>query len=122
MGFAGDLLSMGNAAPPITRLREEQHCSHNGSFYTASVVPTSGVCVKHRGKEVCCIQLDSPRSIFWFTMLLLMCLPISGSSSDAQGNDVALGFGLESYQTFLQARSNRLDLPYRHWLSGYLTP
>ena len=22
---------------------------------------------------------------------------------------------------FLHARSNRLDLPYRHWLTGYLT-
>jgi hypothetical protein len=26
-------------------------------------------------------------------ILLLMCMPISGSSSDAQGNDVALGCG-----------------------------
>ena len=54
-------------------------------------------------------------------MLLLMFMPIPGSSSDAQGNHVALGFGLESCQTFLQARSNSLDLPYRHWLTGYLT-
>ena len=54
-------------------------------------------------------------------ILLLLCMPISGSSSDVQGNYVALGFGLESCQTFLQARSNRLDLPYRHWLTGYLT-
>jgi hypothetical protein len=45
----------------------------------------------------------------------------SWSSSDAKGNYVALGFGLESCQTFLQARSNGLDLPYRHWLTGYLT-
>ena len=54
-------------------------------------------------------------------MLLLLFMPIPGSSSDAQGNYVALGFGLESCQTFLQARSNSLDLPYRHWLTGYLT-
>jgi hypothetical protein len=114
---------MGNAAPPIKGLLEEQHCSYNGSFCCiANAVPTSGVCVEQRGEEACCIQLDSPRSSFWFTMLLLMCLPISGSSNDAQGNDVALGFGLESYQTFLQARSNRLDFPYRHWLTGSLMP
>jgi hypothetical protein len=54
-------------------------------------------------------------------VLLLLCMPISGSSSDVKGNYVALGFGLESCQTFLQARSNNLDLPYRHWLTGYLT-
>jgi hypothetical protein len=52
-------------------------------------------------------------------LLLSMAIPVSGS--DAQGNYVALGFGLESCQTFLQARSNSLDLPYRHWLTGYLT-
>jgi hypothetical protein len=55
------------------------------------------------------------------SILLLWCMPIPGSSSDAKGNYVALGFGLESCQTFLQARSNSLDLPYRHWLTGYLT-
>jgi hypothetical protein len=54
-------------------------------------------------------------------VLWLLCMPIPGSSRDAKGNDVALGFGLESCQTFLQARSNSLDLPYRHWLTGYLT-
>jgi len=54
-------------------------------------------------------------------ILLLLCMPSSGSSSDAKGNYVALSFGLESCQTFLQARSNRLELPYRHWLTGYLT-
>jgi hypothetical protein len=54
-------------------------------------------------------------------ILLLMCMPMPVSSSDARGNYVALGFGLESCQTFLQARSNRRDLPYRHWLTGYLT-
>src|SRR4029453_11203924 len=54
-------------------------------------------------------------------VLLLLCMPISGNSSDVKGNYVALGFGLESCQTFLQARSNGLDLPYRHWLTGYLT-
>ena len=51
-------------------------------------------------------------------MFLLLFMPTPGSSSDAQGNYVALGFGLESCQTFLQARSNSLDLPYRHWLIG----
>ena len=54
-------------------------------------------------------------------IFLLMLVPVPGSSSDAKGNYVALGFGLESCQTFLQARSNGLDLPYRHWLTGYLT-
>jgi hypothetical protein len=51
--------------------------------------------------------------------LLSMAMLVRGS--DATGNYVALGFGLESCQTFLQARSNGLDLPYRHWLTGYLT-
>ena len=50
---------------------------------------------------------------------MLLSMPVRGS--DAKGNYVALGFGLESCQTFLQARSNGLDLPYRHWLAGYLT-
>jgi hypothetical protein len=45
----------------------------------------------------------------------------SWEGSDAKGNYVALGFGIESCQTFLQARSNGLDLLYRHWLTGYLT-
>ena len=54
-------------------------------------------------------------------VLAFLCMPIPGSSSDVKGNYVALGFGLESCQTFLQARSNSLDLPYRHWLTGYLT-
>jgi hypothetical protein len=54
-------------------------------------------------------------------VLSLFCLPISGSRSDTKGNDVVLGCGSKSCQTFLQARSNGLDLPYRHWLTGYLT-
>jgi hypothetical protein len=54
-------------------------------------------------------------------VLSLLSMPIPGRSSDAKGNYVALGFGLESCQTFLQARSNGLHLPYRHWLTGYLT-
>jgi len=54
-------------------------------------------------------------------ILLTMFMPVPGSSRDAKGNDVALGFGLESCQTFLHARSNGLDLPYRHWLTGSLT-
>jgi hypothetical protein len=54
-------------------------------------------------------------------ILLTMFMPVPGSSGEAKGNDVALGFGLESCQTFLHARSNGLDLPYRHWLTGYLT-
>src|SRR6266496_2723079 len=58
---------------------------------------------------------------FLIPILLLMYLPIPGSSSDTKGNYVALGFGLESCQTFLQAGSNGRDLPYRHWLTGYLT-
>src|SRR5215475_1240155 len=54
-------------------------------------------------------------------VLVLLGMPIPGSSSDVQDNYVALGFGLEACQTFLQARSNSLDLPYRHWVTGYLT-
>jgi len=54
-------------------------------------------------------------------MLLLFFVPLAGRGSDAKGNYVALGFGSESCQTFLQARSNGLDLPYRHWVTGYLT-
>ena len=54
-------------------------------------------------------------------ILLTMFMPVPGSSRDAKGNDVALGFGLESCQTFLHARSNGLDLPYRHWVTGSLT-
>jgi hypothetical protein len=57
----------------------------------------------------------------WVPVLLLLCMPLPGSSRDAKGNYVALGFGAESCQTFLHARSNRLDLPYRDWLTGYLT-
>ena len=52
-------------------------------------------------------------------VLLLTSMPVRGS--DAKGNYVALGFGLESCQTFLQARSNGLDLPYQHWLTSSLT-
>src|SRR5206468_5042573 len=58
---------------------------------------------------------------FVVPILVLLVMPLSGSSRDAQGNYMALGMGLESCQTFLQARSNGLDLPYRHWLTGYLT-
>jgi len=46
---------------------------------------------------------------------------MAGRGHDAQGNYVTLGFGSETCQTFLQARSNGLDLPYRHWTTGYLT-
>ena len=58
---------------------------------------------------------------FLLPILVLIFIPVPVSSGDTKGNYVALGFGLESCQTFLQARSNRLDLPYRHWLTGYLT-
>src|SRR5262249_40598681 len=54
-------------------------------------------------------------------IILIMFMPMPGSSSDAKGNYVVLGFGLEACQTFLEARSNGLDLRYRHWLTGYLT-
>jgi hypothetical protein len=54
-------------------------------------------------------------------VLSLLCMPLPVSGGDAKGNYVALGIGLESCQTFLQARSNGLDLPYRHWVTGYLT-
>ena len=58
---------------------------------------------------------------FLVSILVLIFIPVPVSSSDAKGNYVALSFGLESCQTFLQARSNGLDLPYRQWLTGYLT-
>ena len=48
--------------------------------------------------------------IYRFTMihllvpvLLLLSMATPGSSSDTKGNYVALGFGLEACQTFLQA-------------------
>ena len=46
-------------------------------------------------------------------VLLLLCMPISGSSSDVKGNYVALGFGLESCQTFLH--SIPLVEPWNPW-------
>jgi hypothetical protein len=49
----------------------------------------------------------------WISVLLLMYMPIPGSSRNVKGNDVALGFGLESCHTFLQARSNSLNFPSR---------
>ena len=59
--------------------------------------------------------------LLWWLMVLLCCVPRAGRGSDAKGNDVTLGFGGEACQAFLQARSNGLDLPYRHWVTGYLT-
>jgi hypothetical protein len=46
-------------------------------------------------------------------VLVLLYRSTPGNRSDAKGNYVALGFGLESCQTFLHARSHRLDLPCR---------
>jgi hypothetical protein len=57
----------------------------------------------------------------WVPILLLMLLPVPESSSDAKGNYVALGFGLESCTSFIQASADGLDITYRHWLTGYLT-
>jgi hypothetical protein len=54
-------------------------------------------------------------------MLVLLFMPVPGSSSDAKGNYVALGFGLESCGAFIQASAHGLDITYRHWLAGYLT-
>ena len=54
-------------------------------------------------------------------VLLLVFIPAPGSSSDAKGNYVALGFGLESCSTLIQASADGLDITYRHWLTGYLT-
>ena len=68
-----------------------------------------------------CHTAQHKTRLLWVVMLLLFCVPLAGRGSDAKGNYVALGFGLESCQTFLQARGNDLDLPYRHWLTGYLT-
>ena len=62
-------------------------------------------------------------TLLYLVVPILMCLvvPVPVHSGDVKGNYVALGFGSEACQTFLQARSNGLDLPYRHWLTGYLT-
>src|SRR5262249_43574059 len=54
-------------------------------------------------------------------VILLICMPIPIRGGDAKGNYVALGWGADSCQPFLHARSQRLDLPYRDWLTGYLT-
>jgi hypothetical protein len=59
--------------------------------------------------------------LLWWLLLFPCFVPLAGRGSDAKGNYVTLGFGGESCQTFLQARSNGLDLPYRHWVTGYLT-
>jgi hypothetical protein len=59
--------------------------------------------------------------LLWRLLLLSCFVPVAGRGSDAQGNYVVLGFGSETCQTFLQARSNGLDMPYRHWVTGYLT-
>ena len=59
--------------------------------------------------------------MFWWLLLLLFSIPLAGRASDARGNYVVLGFGGETCQTYLQAQSEGLDLPYRHWLTGYLT-
>jgi hypothetical protein len=59
--------------------------------------------------------------LLWWLMLLLGCIPLAGQGSDARGNYVILGFGAEACQTFLQARSNGLEMAYRHWLTGSLT-
>jgi hypothetical protein len=48
-GYAGDPCSIGNAAPPIKRLREELRGEFHRSFCTASAVPTSGVTLMRRG-------------------------------------------------------------------------
>src|SRR5262250_3370503 len=54
-------------------------------------------------------------------ILVLMLMPLPVRGGDGKGNYVALGFGSEACQTFLLAQSNRLDLPYRDWLTGSLT-
>jgi hypothetical protein len=73
-------------------------------------------------KRVSLFQTARPPILLLELLILLpLCMPLPVSGSDARGNYIALGFGSESCQTFLQARSNRLDLPYRHWLTGYLT-
>src|SRR5512132_929210 len=68
-----------------------------------------------------CHPAQRATCMLWVLMLLLFFVPLAGRGSDVKGNYVALGFGSEACQTFLQARSNSLDLPYRHWLTGYLT-
>ncbi len=59
--------------------------------------------------------------LLWVVMLLLCCVPLAGRGSDAKGNYVALGFGLESCSALSQASADGLDITYKHWLTGYLT-
>jgi hypothetical protein len=102
---------MGNAAPPIKRLREELHCECHVGSVIASAVPYEGVCVKRREGMRHTARLTMAQLLV--PVLVLLCMSTPGSSSDAKGNYVALGFGLESCQTFLQARGSSPDLPYR---------
>ncbi len=69
------------------------------------------------------IGMNTQRTLrlLWWLVLLLCFVPMIGRGNDAQGNYVALGFGSETCQTFLQARSNGLDMAYRRWVTGYLT-
>jgi len=59
--------------------------------------------------------------LLWWLLLLLCFVPMVRRGNDAYGNYVALGFGSEPCQTFLQAESSGRDLPYRHCLTGYFT-
>jgi hypothetical protein len=97
--------------------RAQQYSHH--TILLRILIPYAGGTYPRRGD-----MLHTPRLTIIYLLVLkiaLLYIPNLGSSSDAKSNYVALGFGLESCQTFLQARSNGLDLPYRHWLTGYLT-
>jgi hypothetical protein len=111
-GFAMD-------SSPDTALCKAAGAALVAVYPCASTVPREGVGVKRRAGMLHTARLTIVYLLV--PILLLMCIPIPGSSSDAQGNYVALGFGLESCQSFLHARSNGLALYYRHWVTGYLT-
>jgi len=67
---------MGNAAPPLKRLREESHCKCNVCSLLQALCQLRGVCVKDRGEEVGYIQLD----------LLRTSLTPSGDAIRTSGN------------------------------------
>ena len=89
------------------------YCKHCATF--------GGLRLEKRRGDM--LRTARPTRVYLLVPVLLpLRTPIPGSRSDAKGNYVALGFGLESGQTVLQARSNGLELPYRHWMTGYHTP
>src|SRR5262249_28667929 len=95
-----------------------QRYSHH-TILLRILIPYAGGTYPRRGD-----MLHTPRPTIihlLFKKIAFFYIPNFGSSRNAKRNYVALGFVLESCQPFPQARSNGLVLPYRHWLTGYLT-